>query len=129
MLIESAEPAHTTGPHISGPRLRSISAGVHPASGSGKAGALDDLAVGRAEPGYALSLFNTAGRNVEQVVREAVASDPDLLLVLAGDGTARLAAELCGPDGPPLAPLPGGTLNMLPHALYGMTPWRVALEA
>jgi diacylglycerol kinase family enzyme len=102
---------------------------VNPASGSVKAGVESELAAAVAEHGYQLRLFSTAGRNVEQVVREAVASDPDLLLVLAGDGTARLAAELCGPDGPLLAPLPGGTLNMLPHALYGMTPWRAALAA
>ncbi len=60
-------------------------------------------------------------------LREAVASDPDLLIVLAGDGTARTAAEMCGPDGPMLAPLAGGTMNMLPHAIYGVRPWRDAL--
>ena len=52
---------------------------------------------------------------------------PDLLLVLAGDGTARAAAELCGPQGPMIAPLPGGTMNMLPHAIYGVRPWQAAL--
>lgn len=60
-------------------------------------------------------------------LRDAVAADPDLLIVLAGDGTARTAAELCGPDGPLLAPLAGGTMNMLPHAIYGVRPWREAL--
>jgi diacylglycerol kinase family enzyme len=54
---------------------------------------------------------------------------PDLLIILAGDGTARLAAELSGPDGPLVAPLAGGTLNMLPHALYGVRPWATALAA
>jgi diacylglycerol kinase family enzyme len=46
-----------------------------------------------------------------------------VLVVLAGDGTARAAAELCGMDGPILAPLPGGTMNMLPHAVYGVRAW------
>ena len=41
--------------------------------------------------------------------------------------TARSAAALCGPDGPLLAPLPGGTMNMLPHALYGEVDWKTAL--
>jgi diacylglycerol kinase family enzyme len=50
-------------------------------------------------------------------------------VVLGGDGTARLAAEQCGPYGPMLAALPGGTLNMLPHVLYGPVPWRIALES
>ncbi len=49
-------------------------------------------------------------------------------MILAGDGTARAAAELCGPDGPMIAPLPGGTMNMLPHAVYGVRPWPEALR-
>ncbi|MBV9509133.1 MAG: diacylglycerol kinase family lipid kinase, partial [Caulobacteraceae bacterium] len=66
---------------------------------------------------------------VEAAVRDAAAAGPDLLVILAGDGTARLAAEICGADGPLIAPLPGGTLNMLPRALYGDAPWREALAA
>ncbi len=64
---------------------------------------------------------------LEGCLREVVASAPDLLIVLAGDGTARAAAELCGPDGPVIAPLPGGTMNMLPHAIYGVRSWQEAL--
>jgi diacylglycerol kinase family enzyme len=60
-------------------------------------------------------------------LKEAVAAKPDLLIVLAGDGTARAAAELCGPTGPLIAPLPGGTMNMLPHAIYGQRTWQEAL--
>jgi diacylglycerol kinase family enzyme len=60
-------------------------------------------------------------------LRAAVDAGPDLLITLAGDGTARAAAELCGPDGPLLAPLPGGTMNMLPRALYGARSWQDAL--
>jgi diacylglycerol kinase family enzyme len=60
-------------------------------------------------------------------LRAAVDAGPDLLVTLAGDGTARAAAELCGPDGPMLAPLPGGTMNMLPHAIYGPRSWQDAL--
>ncbi len=61
-------------------------------------------------------------------LRTAVAAKPDLLIVLAGDGTARTAAELCGPTGPIIAPLAGGTMNMLPHAIYGVRPWQEALK-
>jgi diacylglycerol kinase family enzyme len=61
-------------------------------------------------------------------LKEALAADPDLLVVIAGDGTANAAAGLCGPDGPLLAPLPGGTMNMLPHALYGQRDWPSALR-
>ena len=62
-------------------------------------------------------------------LKRALAAQPDLLVVIAGDGTANAAAELCGPDGPLLAPLPGGTMNMLPHALYGRHDWKSALRA
>jgi diacylglycerol kinase family enzyme len=61
-------------------------------------------------------------------LRAAVDAGPDLLVTLAGDGTARFAAELCGPKGPMLAPLPGGTMNMLPKALYGARSWQDALS-
>lgn len=58
----------------------------------------------------------------------SVDAAPDLLITLAGDGTVRAAAELCGPDGPVIAPLPGGTMNMLPYAVYGARPWPEALK-
>lgn len=62
-------------------------------------------------------------------LQAAIASKPDLLVVIAGDGTANMAATLCGPDGPLLACLPGGTMNMLPRALYGDRDWKTALHA
>ncbi len=59
---------------------------------------------------------------------KAFAAAPDLVIVLAGDGTARAAAERAGPNGPLIAPLPGGTMNMLPHAVYGPVKWEQALR-
>jgi diacylglycerol kinase family enzyme len=57
------------------------------------------------------------------------AKDFDVIIVLGGDGTARAAAELAPRDGPPLILLPGGTLNILPKALYGDLAWPEALAA
>jgi diacylglycerol kinase family enzyme len=68
-------------------------------------------------------------KELTRCLQAAVDAAPDLLITLAGDGTARAAAELCGPDGPILAPLPGGTMNMLPYALYGRRSWQDALSA
>ena len=119
----------TAGAEASRPRLRTISAVINPAAGGVRAGAEDQLRALVAEHGYELSVSLVGPHDVDDVVRKAVAGDPDLLVVLAGDGTARLAAQLCGPEGPLLAPLAGGTLNMLPHALYGAAPWREALRA
>jgi diacylglycerol kinase family enzyme len=53
----------------------------------------------------------------------------DVLIVLGGDGTARMVAELAPRDGPPLVLLPGGTLNILSKALYGELAWPEALAA
>lgn len=53
----------------------------------------------------------------------------DVIIVLGGDGTARAAAEMAPRDGPPLVLLPGGTLNILPRALYGERAWPEALAA
>jgi diacylglycerol kinase family enzyme len=61
-------------------------------------------------------------------LKAALDARPDLLVVLGGDGTASAAAALCGPFGPLLAPLPGGTMNVLPHAIYGRRDWRSALR-
>ncbi len=62
-------------------------------------------------------------------LRQAIDAAPDAVLVLAGDGTARAAAEMAGPNGPLIAPLPGGTMNMLPRALYGDRDWQAAMRA
>jgi hypothetical protein len=53
----------------------------------------------------------------------------DAIIVLGGDGTARAAAQLAPRDGPPLILLPGGTLNILPKALYGDLAWPQAIAA
>jgi diacylglycerol kinase family enzyme len=53
----------------------------------------------------------------------------DAIIVLGGDGTARAAAELAPRNGPPLILLPGGTLNILPKALYGERTWAEAITA
>ena len=61
-------------------------------------------------------------------IGDAFKAKPDAIFVLAGDGTARAVAAEAGPDGPLVAPLPGGTMNMLPKALYGTTDWKAALR-
>jgi diacylglycerol kinase family enzyme len=61
-------------------------------------------------------------------IQAAIDACPDVLFVLAGDGTAGTVASRAGPDGPLVAPLPGGTMNMLPKALYGTADWKAALK-
>lgn len=64
----------------------------------------------------------------ETQIEAALEACPDVLFVLAGDGTAGTIASRAGPDGPLIAPLPGGTMNMLPKALYGTSDWKAALK-
>jgi len=66
--------------------------------------------------------------NIGNALKTAVVS-ADVLVVLGGDGTIGSAASLCGVSGPYLIPLPGGTMNMLPKALYGPVDWQSALKA
>jgi diacylglycerol kinase family enzyme len=111
------------------PRLARIEAVINPASGGVGPGAPHALATIVAEHGIGLNIATPSPGELESAIRKAIDASPDLLVILAGDGTARLAAELCGRGGPLLAPLPGGTMNMLPHALYGAHPWQTALAS
>lgn len=98
------------------------------ASGSVGPDATETLAAIFAEYGISANIRTPDVADLTGALKAAVDAAPDLLIVLAGDGTARAAAELCGPKGPLLAPLPGGTMNMLPHAVYGARPWQEALR-
>jgi diacylglycerol kinase family enzyme len=85
----------------------------------------------------AKAVFDAAGLahaklvDVEPADLEAALDDAvkqsDVLVVLGGDGTISAAAAKCGAAGRLLIPLPGGTMNMLPKALYGDRSWTVAL--
>ena len=60
---------------------------------------------------------------------ETVASDgTDLLVIYGGDGTCKAGAIIAREAEIPLIALPGGTMNMLPKALYGTDDWQDALE-
>ena len=68
------------------------------------------------------------GARIPDQIAEVLEARPDVLFVLAGDGTARSVAARAGMKGPLIAPLPGGTMNMLPKALYGTADWKAALR-
>ena len=101
---------------------------VNPLAGSvgaraaGEAGAiLDDYACETA-------IVTLEAGQFDAQIQAALDARPDVLFVLAGDGTAGSIASRAGPDGPLIAPLPGGTMNMLPKALYGTGDWKAALK-
>ena len=65
---------------------------------------------------------------IERAFAELAKDKPKLLIVLGGDGTICTAAEACTETDTCLLPLPGGTLNMLPRAIYGDVSWQDALR-
>ena len=67
-------------------------------------------------------------KEMERSFAEAAGKKLEVLIVLGGDGTIRTAAEVCAEKGPYLIPLPGGTMNMLPRALYGDVAWEESLK-
>jgi diacylglycerol kinase family enzyme len=67
-------------------------------------------------------------KEMERFFAEAAGQKLEVLIVLGGDGTIRTAAEACAEKPSYLIPLPGGTMNMLPQALYGKVPWEEALK-
>lgn len=69
------------------------------------------------------------GEAVDAALQEARFLHLAILIVLGGDGTHRAAAEMCSTTGPHLIPLPGGTMNRLPKALYSALSWQDALRA
>ena len=109
-------------------RFRTAEAVINQASGSVAPGAGAELEAIAREHGLEINVREVAPSEIEGAVRAAVAAKPDLVIVLAGDGTARLAASLCGPDGPVVSTLPGGTMNMLPKAFYGDRSWQDSLR-
>ena len=112
-------------PHVA---LRRVEIVVNPMSGgTGPEAATEARDLLRA---YELeaNVMEAEPPRVEAAIEAAFATNPDVVFVLAGDGTARTAAAMAGLDGPLVSPLPGGTMNLLPKALYGTADWRVALR-
>ncbi|MGQ3041580.1 MAG: diacylglycerol/lipid kinase family protein [Brevundimonas sp.] len=122
-VVDDAGPALT--PHVS---LRNVVMLVNPLSGGVGAGAVRDAEA--ILSGYDLQAEVVAleGDRFDAQIQAALDARPDCLFVLAGDGTAGTIASRAGPDGPLVAPLPGGTMNMLPKALYGTGDWKAALK-
>ncbi len=122
---ETAGPERVLTPHAALDRIVVL---VNPLSGSvgPRAGAeVEEILADYPLDGEVIIL--EPGR-LDAQIKAALDTEPQALFVLAGDGTARAAASMAGPTGPLVAPLPGGTMNMLPKALYGTTDWKEALR-
>lgn len=76
------------------------------------------------EPAVHLVTPPEIGAALEKVKRDVT----DLLVIYGGDGTCKAGAITARDANIPLIALPGGTMNMLPKALYGTDDWKTALE-
>ena len=108
--------------------IRTVRILVNPASGGVANNAAADVEALLADYDVEAEVVTLEGAKIPRQIDEAIAAKPDVLFVLAGDGTARSVASKAGPDGPLIGPLPGGTMNMLPKALYGTGDWKLALR-
>ena len=101
---------------------------VNPLSGSVGPRAAGEAEAILSEYACEASVVALEGGQFDEQIQAAIDACPDVLFVLAGDGTAGTIASRAGADGPLVAPLPGGTMNMLPRALYGTADWKLALK-
>lgn len=122
------EETSTARPLTSAVPLRSIVVLVNPLSGGVGDGALEAVGDILADYNVQATVIALDADNFDARIDEAFEAKADALFVLAGDGTAGTIAARAGPDGPLIAPLPGGTMNMLPKALYGTADWKKALR-
>jgi diacylglycerol kinase family enzyme len=117
--------AETSSPVIAQSRIGAM---LNTASGSYRPGAEAELrAIVERAGGRLTKLWTGKGADVGSALKDAAGLDLDVLIVLGGDGTIRSAAASCSSTAAHLIPLPGGTMNRLPRALYGMVSWQEAL--
>ncbi|HEX6860368.1 MAG TPA: diacylglycerol kinase family protein [Caulobacteraceae bacterium] len=109
-------------------RIHRVEVVANVASGSVGPDVRDQVSAILAEGGLKARVNTPLCAELSTCIRGALDRNPDLLVIIAGDGTARCAAEMAGMDGPLIAPLPGGTMNILPRALYGDRDWQTALR-
>ena len=112
-------------PHVSMKRVTIL---VNPLSGGVGPQAAAEAEAILSVYDFEATVTTLEGPRIADQIGEALAAKPDVLFVLAGDGTARSVAARAGAKGPLIAPQPGGTMNMLPKALYGTADWKLALR-
>src|SRR5688572_16674286 len=90
-------------PHV---RIKTVEAVINHASGSVGPGADEALAELLNDHGLKANIAAPAPHDIPTAVSDALSRKPDLLIVLAGDGTIAMAASLAGAKGPLIMPLP-----------------------
>lgn len=125
VVEDTTEKKRVLTPHVA---LGQVIMLVNPQAGGVDADAAEEAEAILADYDCDFTVVALESGQFDAQIQAAFDAEPDLLIVLAGDGTAGTIASKAGPDGPLIAPLPGGTMNMLPRALYGEGDWKVALR-
>ena len=109
--------------------MRKISALINPRSGSVPEDAAEQLKSALNEMGEDCDVIPLDGDDMVSPIQSCLEADPDLVIVWSGDGTVACTLEQLGPEGPPILPLPGGTMNLFHKQIHGgPCEWRDCLE-
>ena len=101
--------------------LRKIALVVNEAAGTASSTDVSRVMtlVQEALPQTVVDAASVAPPDLEAALDTAFAEAPDVVVVFGGDGTARSAAKRALATQVPIAPLPGGTMNVLAKLVFG----------
>lgn len=97
----------------------SLAALINPRSGSVPANAEEQLHEVLSELGETCEVRLLDQEDICTPIDECFATSPDAVIVWSGDGTVACALERAGDSGPPILPLPGGTMNLFHKQIHG----------
>ena len=97
----------------------SLVALINPRSGSVPADAEEQLLAALDELGETCEIRMLTQDDICDPIDACFAMAPDAVIVWSGDGTVACALERAGEDGPPILPLPGGTMNLFHKQIHG----------
>ncbi len=110
--------------------MKSIIAMVNQQSGSVPQDGATALGAALAGLGYDAEIVPFGEGDLQEDLARAVARRPDCLIAWGGDGSINCALTACGPDGPPVLALPGGTMNLIHQRLHrDQTGWEAILRS
>lgn len=98
-------------------RLRVVRVLINPLAGSVPADAREVIEPVLTDHGVDAH-FEIMDQDCEAVCERMRGQSADAIIVWGGDGTLACALNILGPDAPPILPLAGGTMNMLPRMVH-----------
>ncbi|GGB62177.1 MULTISPECIES: diacylglycerol/lipid kinase family protein [Henriciella] len=99
--------------------MSGIAALINPHSGSVPPDAAAKLTGAMEALGKPCDINVLGDEDFTQAIADCIASEPDMIIVWSGDGTVACTLEHAGSDGPPILPLPGGTMNLFHKQIHG----------